>query len=88
MTPTTLKTHGLLPRVASDEVTCEAPNTRRPERYNTARRAKRRENSRELQTGFREQPEHRPRALTDEAQCETGRRKRFRLSTTARLAKR
>ena len=58
MMPTTRKTNGLLLRVASDEVTCEAPNTRLSKRYNTARLAKRRKNTRELQTGFTEQPEH------------------------------
>ena len=48
MTPITRKTNGLLPRVASDEVTCEAPNRRPSKRYTTARLAKRRENTREL----------------------------------------
>ena len=41
MAPTTRKTNGLLPRVASDEVTCEAPNRRLSKRYHRARLAKR-----------------------------------------------
>ena len=41
MTPTTRKTNGLLLRVASDEVTCEAPNRRLSKRNNRPRLAKR-----------------------------------------------
>ena len=41
MTLRASKANGLLPRAASDAVTCEAPNRNLSKRYNTARLAKR-----------------------------------------------